>query len=77
MDQETVMPESIWTQEDIDALRSAIRRGVKRARKDGEEIEYNSLAEMQALLSSMQESVSAAAGTPGFVRLTPHKGYDR
>jgi len=46
-----------WTQSDIDALKSAMARGVRRARINGEEVEYASLAEMKTVLTMMEAEV--------------------
>lgn len=47
-----------WTQSDIDALKSAMARGVKRVRINGEEVEYASIAEMKAVLSMMETELA-------------------
>lgn len=56
----------IWTQEDIDALKAAIRTGVLSVRYDGppgRTIVYQSLEAMRALLAEMVSQVGNAAET--------------
>jgi hypothetical protein len=50
-----------WTQADIDALKSALGRGLKRARINGEEVEYASIAEMKSVLSMMESEVAGTS----------------
>jgi hypothetical protein len=50
-----------WTQADIDALKSAMGRGLKRARINGEEVEYASTAEMKSVLSMMEAEVAGSS----------------
>lgn len=47
-----------WTQTEIDALKSAIARGVKRVRMNGEEVEYSTITEMRTALSMMEAEVN-------------------
>lgn len=52
-----------WTQQDIDDLKAALKSGVRRVRFRGppeREVEYQSLAEMQQLLASMDQAVNGA-----------------
>jgi hypothetical protein len=49
-----------YTQEQADSLRAAIARGVRKVQMNGEMVEYQSLAEMEALLARMQRSLSPA-----------------
>ena len=49
-----------WTQTDIDALKSAIARGLRRARIGGEEVEYQSLGEMRSVLREMEAEVNGS-----------------
>lgn len=54
---------TIWTQEDIDSLKSAIAGGVLTVRYDGppaRSITYQNLSDMRSLLASMVASVSTA-----------------
>lgn len=46
-----------WTQTDIDALKSAIARGVKLVRQGHEIVEYATIAEMRQALSVMQAEI--------------------
>lgn len=49
-----------WTQSDIDALKSALARGVKVLQMGGERVEYASTAEMRSVLAMMEAEVSGA-----------------
>ena len=49
-----------WTQTDIDTLKAAIARGVRRVRINGEEVEYQSLKEMRQALEMMESEVAGA-----------------
>jgi hypothetical protein len=54
-----------WTQTEIDTLRAAIASGVLSVSYDGPPkrmVVYHSLSEMRALLASMEQSASSAAG---------------
>jgi hypothetical protein len=54
-----------WTQADVDALKLSVASGILVVTYDGpprRSITYQSLAEMRALLASMQQDVAAAAG---------------
>ncbi len=56
---------SIWTQADVDSLKASVASGILTVRYDGppgRTITYQSLAEMRALLASMQQDVAAASG---------------
>lgn len=58
-----------WTQEDIDALRQAIREGNKRVQVGGVSLEKYSLAEMMGLLARMEREVNGQSGhTYGVVK---------
>ncbi|MFN3656820.1 MAG: phage head-tail joining protein [Pseudolabrys sp.] len=46
-----------WTQSDLDALDSALKRGVKRVRYSSGETEYHSLDEMLRLRAVMKAEV--------------------
>lgn len=50
-----------WTQTDIDTLKAAMARGVKRARINGEEVEYASISEMQTVLAMMEAEVGSTS----------------
>lgn len=64
-----------WTQDDADALRAAIASGARRvAYSDGSEIEYRTLAEMEAILSKMVASLSTTKTVRAF-RGTVNSGY--
>jgi hypothetical protein len=55
-----------WTQAEIDTLRAAVASVILTVTYDGpprRSITYQSLAEMRALLASMQSEAAAAAGT--------------
>lgn len=51
-----------WTQDDIDALKAAIRRGVRIVRFGTREVEYHSLKEMRDLLAEMVAQVNSSTG---------------
>lgn len=53
-----------YSQEQVDALKSAVARGVTRLRMNGEEVQYGSLAEMRRQIAVM-ESELAGSVTPG------------
>lgn len=52
-----------YTQEQADALASAIARGVRKVQINGEIVEYHSLAEMRSLLAEMQRVLSPVTPT--------------
>jgi hypothetical protein len=47
-----------WTQDDIDALKAAMSKGVKRVRYTSGETEYQSVDDMRKLLADMEREVS-------------------
>jgi len=53
-----------WTQADIDALERAIAdgRGARSITFADQSVTFNSIAEMLALLATMKQAVTAAAG---------------
>lgn len=59
-----------WTQEDIDALKTAIKGGVKTVKYHDREVTYHSVAEMRSLLEAMQADVNKAAGGRTRISLT-------
>jgi hypothetical protein len=68
---------SLWTQADVDTLKSAVASGILTVRYDGPParmITYQSLSEMRALLASMVQDVAAAAGRPKYSLLSSRKG---
>lgn len=56
-----------FSQDDIAALERAIATGARRAKINGEEVEYRSLAEMRETLSMMRADLAGQVGTGGFV----------
>lgn len=50
-----------WTQTDIDTLKAAIARGVRKVRINGEEVEYGSMTEMRQALSLMEGEVAGVS----------------
>jgi hypothetical protein len=66
-----------WTQDDVDALKKAVASGARRVKFKDREVEYQSLAQMRALLASMQQDVAAAAGKPSYTRISTRKGFDQ
>ena len=66
---------ALWTQSDIDTLKTAIAGGVRRVVYDGppkREVEYQDLKEMRALLAEM---CSQVADSRSFRRTTHNKGF--
>lgn len=59
-----------WTQTDLDRLDAAYARGIRRVTfVDGQTVEYQSVAEYQALRRDMQTAIAEAAGTRRSFRL--------
>lgn len=50
-----------WTQTDVDALKAAMAKGVRRLRMNGEEVEYGSLSEMRSVLAMMEAEVAGTS----------------
>lgn len=50
-----------YTQTDIDALRSAIAKGVSKVRMGEEEVTFRTLSDMRSTLAEMELSVSGGA----------------
>lgn len=50
-----------WTQPQLDALESAIARGVTSVTYDGKKVEYRSLAEMLSIRDRMREALGLTA----------------
>jgi hypothetical protein len=63
-----------WSQEQIDILKAAIASGVLKVKYADREVTYHSLTEMRSLLSEMQGSVAAAAGTSNYSLISTRKG---
>jgi len=57
------MADPVWTQADIDALKTSIRRGVLSVTFADRSVTYHSLKEMRALLAEMVASVSTDTRT--------------
>ena len=51
------------TQADLDALESAIRRGIRSVEYNGESVTYRSLDEMRAILKEMKRQISSSSST--------------
>lgn len=51
-----------YTQAEIDALKRAAARGVKRGKMNGEEVEFVSLAEMRRQIREMEAELAADGG---------------
>ncbi|WP_243612937.1 phage head-tail joining protein [Shimia aestuarii] len=49
-----------YTQSDLDALQSAMARGARRLKMDGEEVEFRSLDEMMRLESRIKQDLGQA-----------------
>lgn len=52
-----------YTQEDIDRLKASMAKGISKARIGDEEVNFRSLAEMQAQLNRMIAEVSPASNS--------------
>ena len=52
-----------YTQDQVDALKAALARGVTRLRMNGEEVQYGSLAEMRRQVKAMEAEIAASAGS--------------
>lgn len=61
------------TQADVDALEQAIASGVKKARYQDQEVEFQSTADMQRALATMRAQLAAAAGTSSVTRANTRK----
>lgn len=68
------MPAIEWTQADIDALKTAIARGVRSVTYADRTVVYHSLAEMLQLLSTMAH---AADVVPDYRLVAHSKGLQR
>ena len=53
-----------YTQQQVDALRDAVARGVRVVRYEDHEVTYHSLAEMRKLLTAMEQDVAGDSGKP-------------
>lgn len=62
-----------FTQADADNLRRAIARGVRKLKINGEEVEYNSLAEMKSALAMIEAELAGTSGS-GFTTTYPRMG---
>lgn len=49
-----------YSQDQVDALRAALARGVTRVRMNGEEVQYGSLGEMRRQLREMEAELAGA-----------------
>jgi len=64
-----------WTQDDIDAIKSAIASGELRIRtSDGRMIEYRSMAELQRALQMVENEVNPSS-VPSVRRLKTRGGF--
>lgn len=54
-----------WTQADIDALKNAIKSGVRRVGYSDRTIEYQSVADMLSILAAMEADAAGSAATEG------------
>lgn len=74
------MPDEIWTEDDVTALKTAIASGVLSVEYSGppaRRVTYQSLSEMRKLLAEMRGEVASAAGTRRTFRLAKtRKGFD-
>lgn len=67
----------IWTQSDIDTLKTAVASGVLQVRYDGPParmVQYQSLREMRDLLASMVADVAASSGSASYRLIATRKG---
>jgi hypothetical protein len=67
-----------WTQTDLTALEKAMGTGLRTVRFENRTIEYQSLAEMQAVRAEMLNEIALASGTPRVrqTRVYTGKGWD-
>lgn len=52
-----------WSQSDIDALKAAMGKGLKRVRYTSGEVEYQSVDDMRKLLADMERDVNPDGNT--------------
>lgn len=68
----------MWTQADVDALKSAVASGVLTVSFDGpprRTITYQSLDAMRSLLASMQADVARQSGGASYTLISTSKGF--
>jgi hypothetical protein len=71
----------IWTQDDADALKEAIKTGVltvtygATSSGSGRSVTYQSLSQMRALLASMLQDIAQAGGTSSTRYAATRKGF--
>lgn len=65
----------MWTQADIDKLKTIIASGVESAHYDHRGVRYQGLEQLRALLASMEQEVAGAAGRPSYRRVVTRKGF--
>lgn len=72
----TVAAPPAYTETQLAALRAAYAQGALRVRYDGKEVEYRSLAEMEQIISTIEETISGdnLAGTKRFSLASYHRG---
>lgn len=51
-----------WTQTDLDAIKAAIAKGVKRVTYENKTVEYRSIDELKAARDEIQKELDQAAG---------------
>jgi len=66
-----------WTQADLDSLRSAMRRGVRKVKYADREEEYRSLREMKALEREAEEELGQRSKGPNRRIAMGDKGLGR
>ena len=69
---------STWTESDIDALKDAIKTGIKVVHYSGppaRTVQYHSLEEMLALLATMQQDVATESGGSSYKLAATRKGF--
>ena len=54
----------IWTQSELDALKSAYASGTLRVSYDGRSVEYGSEADLMRRIRVIERDIAAAAGNP-------------
>jgi hypothetical protein len=62
---------AVYTQADIDALRSALALGALKVRRGDEEVTYRSQEDMRRQLAIMEADVAGSSRGPRIRRLTP------
>ncbi|MCK5027690.1 MAG: hypothetical protein KAS07_04690 [Candidatus Pacebacteria bacterium] len=63
-----------YTQDQLDALEQAIAEGAKKVKYQDKEVEYRSLAEMQAIRDMMRKDLGLVSNVPVKLQMNFKKG---